>query len=111
MKILEILKNVDLVIADIEVNLGKEKHKNGIEVEELSNFHSQCIDIDLNIIGTMCLPPDDGKSELYFSEMKKLNDNLNLKEISMGMSADYLNAIKHGSTFIRIGSKIFGPRS
>ena len=59
----------------------------------------------------MCLPPDNGKSELYFSEMKKINENINLKEISMGMSGDYLEAIKFGSTFIRIGTKIFGPRS
>ena len=95
----------------IQINIGNEIQKTGINKNELRNFYNSCIELGLDVIGTMCLPPDDGKSELYFSEMKKLNDNLNLKEISMGMSADYLNAIKHGSTFIRIGSKIFGPRS
>ena len=95
----------------IQINIGNESQKGGIKVSELEEFSNFCIKLNLDIVGTMCLPPDDGKSELYFSEMKKLNDNLNLKEISMGMSADYLNAIKHGSTFIRIGSKIFGPRS
>ncbi len=95
----------------IQINIGNEIQKTGINKNELRNFYNSCIELGLDVIGTMCLPPDDGKSELYFSEMKKLNDNLNLKELSMGMSADYLNAIKHGSTFIRIGSKIFGPRS
>ena len=95
----------------IQINIGNEIQKTGINKNELRNFYNSCIELGLDVIGTMCLPPDDGKSELYFSEMKKLNDNLNLKEISMGMSSDYLNAIKHGSTFIRIGSKIFGPRS
>jgi len=66
--------------------------------------------LNLNVIGIMCLPPDDYKSEIYFSEMEKLNESLGLNEISMGMSNDYLNAIKYSSTFLRIGSKIFGPR-
>jgi len=64
----------------------------------------------LNVIGTMCIPPDDNKSDLYFSKLKKLNDDNNLNEISMGMSNDYLNAVEQQSTFLRIGSKIFGQR-
>ena len=64
----------------------------------------------MNVIGTMCIPPDDNKSDLYFSKLKKLNDDNNLKEISMGMSNDYLNAVEQQSTFLRIGSKIFGQR-
>ncbi len=95
----------------IQVNIGNESQKSGIDKNELKNFYNSCIKLDLDVIGTMCLPPDDGKSDLYFSEMKKLNDGINLKEISMGMSADYLSAIKNGASFVRIGSKIFGPRS
>ena len=64
----------------------------------------------MNVIGTMCIPPDDNKSDLYFSKLKKLNDDNNLNEISMGMSNDYLNAVEQQSTFLRIGSKIFGQR-
>ena len=75
------------------------------------NFYNTCIELELDVIGTMCLPPDDGKSEEYFFEMKKLNESLNLNELSMGMSGDYLSALKYGATFIRIGSKIFGPRT
>ena len=78
---------------------------------ELKNFYLACIELGLDIIGTMCLPPNNDKSDQYFSEMQTLNESLNLKEISMGMSEDYLNAAEHGATFIRIGSKIFGPRS
>ena len=95
----------------IQINIGNEIQKSGINKSELKNLYNSCIELDLDVIGTMCLPPDNGKSELYFSEMKKINENINLKEISMGMSGDYLEAIKFGSTFIRIGTKIFGPRS
>ena len=73
-------------------------------------FYDLCKTNDLDVIGTMCIPPDDNKSDIYFAKLKKLNDNNNLKEISMGMSNDYLNAIEHQSTFLRIGSKIFGER-
>ncbi len=95
----------------IQINIGNEIQKSGINKSELKNFYNSCTELGLDVIGTMCLPPDDGKSELYFSEMKKINESINLKELSMGMSGDYLEAIKFGSTFIRIGTKIFGPRS
>mgnify|MGYP003302448984 CR=1 FL=1 len=95
----------------IQINIGNETQKSGIIKSQLTEFYNECLNLGLDIVGTMCLPPLDKDPNIYFSEMKKLNDNLNLKEISMGMSADYLNAIKHGSTFIRIGSKIFGERN
>ncbi len=95
----------------IQINIGNEAQKSGIDKNELKNFYNTCIELDLDVIGTMCLPPDDGKSEEYFFEMKKLNESLNLNELSMGMSGDYLSALKYGATFIRIGSKIFGPRT
>jgi len=95
----------------IQINIGNEPQKSGIDKKELKNFYQACIELGLDIIGTMCLPPNNDKSDQYFSEMQTLNESLNLKEISMGMSEDYLNAAEHGATFIRIGSKIFGPRS
>ena len=94
----------------IQINIGNECQKSGINKSEILDFYNYCKNIDLNVIGTMCLPPNDGKSEIYFSEMKKLNKKLGLNEISMGMSDDYLIALKYHSTFLRIGSKIFGQR-
>ena len=94
----------------IQINLGKEKHKNGIEVEELSNFHSQCIDIDLNIIGIMCLPPYEDDPKPYFSKMREISENYKWA-LSMGMSSDYVDALEFKSDFLRIGSNIFGKRS
>ncbi len=95
----------------IQVNIGEEAQKSGIEVCNLNNFYEKCInEFKLNIIGLMCIPPFEKETQPYFVEMKKLSQNLGLKDISMGMSDDYLEAIKHGSTFIRVGSKIFGAR-
>ena len=96
----------------VQVNIGKEEQKNGVLVEDLEEFLNSCKqNYDLNIIGLMCLPPNDGNSYQYFSEMKKLNEKNGLKELSMGMSEDYIAAIENGSTFIRVGSKIFGERT
>ena len=95
----------------IQVNIGKEQQKGGIDVSNLENFYKRCVDeFELNIIGLMCIPPFDQDSKPYFTNMRKLSENLGLKDISMGMSNDYLEAIKQGSTFIRVGSKIFGAR-
>ena len=95
----------------IQVNLGMENQKNGIDPSELKSFYKTCVnDLSLNIIGLMCLPPNDNKSDYYFSEMKKLKLELNLKELSMGMSSDYLKAVNHEASYLRIGSKIFGSR-
>ena len=95
----------------IQINIGKEIQKSGIDSEKLADFYQDCKNMGLKIIGTMCLPPENKDSNFFFSEMKKFNKTLNLNEISMGMSNDYLNAIEHSSTYLRIGSKIFGPRS
>ena len=95
----------------IQLNIGKEKQKNGIDIENLDKFYTDCKNnFDLNIIGFMCLPPNDSTPEKYFSEMQRLIKSMKFQELSMGMTNDYLVAIKYGSTFLRIGSKIFGPR-
>ena len=95
----------------IQINIGNEKQKSGISVNELDEFKSICLnDLKLNIIGLMCLPPNDEKTEEYFIKMKQLNEKYKFEQLSMGMSNDYMLAIKNGSTFLRIGSKIFGNR-
>ena len=94
----------------IQVNMGEEDQKSGIKKSEVVDFYNYCKNKDLNILGLMCIPPFDEDSSKFFKEMKKLNDDLNLKELSMGMSSDYLTAIENSSTYIRIGSSIFGKR-
>ena len=92
----------------IQVNLGEENQKSGILKKDLPRFANYCKnDLKLNVIGLMCLPPINGDSERYFKELRQLATDNNLKELSMGMSNDYIPAIKNGSTFIRIGSAIF----
>ena len=96
----------------IQVNIGEEPQKGGIEVGDVETFYKKCVEeFKLNIIGLMSIPPFDKDSKPFFIKMKELSKDLNLKEISMGMSNDYMNAIKQGSTFIRVGSKIFGARN
>ena len=96
----------------IQVNIGNEEQKSGVTVDYLKEFYSICInDLKLNIIGLMCLPPNDVNTKIYFSEMQRLTKELNLKELSLGMSDDYLDAVEYDSTFLRIGSKIFGQRT
>ena len=95
----------------IQINIGNEDQKNGIPKDEAFNFLNLCNDLNLDIIGTMCIPPNNQNTDFYFSEMKKINEDLNFKELSMGMSEDYLKAINFSSTFLRIGSQIFGSRS
>ena len=94
----------------IQLNLGNESQKSGIIKENLLDFYNFSKDLDLNIIGIMCIPPFNEDSTKYFSQMSELNKLINLKELSMGMSSDYLNAIEHKSTYLRIGSNIFGQR-
>ena len=95
----------------IQINIGGESQKSGISVENFLDFFNECKKLDLNIIGTMCLPPIDKDPEIFFSNMLKINNDLKLKELSMGMSEDYLKAIEYYSTYLRVGSKIFGPRN
>ena len=94
----------------IQVNIGNEEQKSGINKDKLHDFYKFCKNLNLDIIGTMCIPPNDENTENYFSEMNKINKELNFKELSMGMSADYQQAIQSNATYIRIGSKIFGNR-
>ena len=95
----------------IQVNIGNEEQKSGIDKSQLNDFYDFCKKLDLDIIGTMCIPPNDDSVEEYFSEMNKLNKELSFKELSMGMSRDYLEAIKYNATYVRVGSKIFGNRN
>ena len=95
----------------IQVNIGDEDQKNGIQIKDLDNFYETCINkLNLNIIGLMCLPPENQDPKPFFKKMSELNKKLGLKELSMGMSSDYLDAIDLGASFIRVGSKIFGKR-
>ena len=96
----------------IQVNVANEKQKSGIDKNKLALFYKHCTEeLNLKVIGLMCIPPNDGSVNVYFKSIMELNELLGLKELSMGMSADFLTAIKYNSTFIRIGSAIFGERS
>jgi pyridoxal phosphate enzyme (YggS family) len=93
----------------IQVNIGNEPQKNGISVDQVSQFTKYCLnDLKLNIIGLMCIPPYEDNPSQYFKKLSELGIENNLKELSMGMSNDYECAINNGATFVRIGSKIFG---
>lgn len=96
----------------IQINIGNEKQKTGILENDLHEFMKTCKEVyDLDIIGLMCLPPNDRETEKYFARMKVLKNENNLKNLSMGMSNDYLKALNFDSSFLRIGSKIFGQRN
>jgi len=94
----------------IQVNIGNEDQKSGINKEKLADFYKFCKNLNLDIIGTMCIPPNNENVENHFLEMNRINAELNFKDLSMGMSGDYLDAIKNNATYVRIGSKIFGNR-
>ena len=95
----------------IQVNIGNEIQKSGIPVNELDPFYNYCKnEINLDIVGLMLIPPNDNDTIKYFKSCQLLNNSLALNELSMGMSADYIDAVKHGATFVRIGSSIFGSR-
>ena len=95
----------------IQINIGNEAQKSGINVNELDEFYKYCLKLDLDILGTMCLPPINDDPEKYFLRMNFLNKKNKFKELSMGMSSDYIEAIKYDATYLRIGSKIFGERN
>ena len=95
----------------IQVNIGDESQKSGVNKNELSNLVNYCLKLNLELVGLMCIPPEGFDSTNYFKEMKDLNQNFNLSDLSMGMSGDYLKAVENYSTFLRIGSSIFGQRS
>ena len=95
----------------IQVNIGDENQKSGINKNELSNLVSICKSINVDLIGLMCIPPENLDPTSYFTEMDTLNKSFGFTELSMGMSGDYLKAVENSATFIRIGSSIFGSRS
>jgi len=96
----------------IQVNIGREKQKGGIMIDQLDQFYDFCTkELNLNVIGLMAIPPNDGNESIYFKNLMDLKNNLGLRELSMGMSGDYMEAIRYEATFIRIGSSIFGNRS
>ncbi|MDC0350367.1 YggS family pyridoxal phosphate-dependent enzyme [Candidatus Pelagibacter sp.] len=96
----------------IQINIGNEPQKAGLNISDLKNFYEKCTqELNLNIIGLMCLPPQYGSTKNYFNEMVELKKTINVEDLSMGMSEDYLEAVACGATYIRIGSKIFGDRS
>ena len=95
----------------IQVNIGNEIQKSGIPVSELDAFYNCTNEINLKVIGLMIIPPIGKDTVKYFKALSELNKSLALENMSMGMSADYLDAIKHGSNFVRVGSSIFGSRS
>ena len=94
----------------LQVNIGNENQKSGINKNDVTKLASYCKEIGLDLIGLMCIPPADIDPEKYFKEMNQLNKTLNLIELSMGMSSDFLKATKYFSTYVRIGSSIFGQR-
>ena len=95
----------------IQVNIGEETQKSGLNQRQLENFYFYCQKLNLDIVGLMCLPPNNENPVPFFKELKKLNDHLQLSELSMGMSSDFIEAVENSSTFLRIGSNIFGQRS
>ena len=95
----------------IQVNIGDEQQKTGVSKSSVTHLYSYCKTLNLDVVGLMCIPPLEKSSDTFFKEMNILNTNLNFNELSMGMSSDYLDAIKNSATYVRIGSNIFGPRS
>jgi len=95
----------------IQINIGDEDQKSGIIKTDILDFYNECKNLDLDIVGTMCLPPYNKDTKNFFLEMEQINNKLKFKELSMGMSHDYLSAIEHSASYLRIGSKIFGERS
>ena len=107
----EELKQKKKIRIFLQVNIGDEEQKSGINKDYLNDFYSYCKSLNLDVVGLMCIPPADDKSENFFKQMALLTKKLNLKELSMGMSSDYIEAAKNFATYIRIGSNIFGKRS
>ena len=94
----------------IQVNIGDEEQKSGVNKNQLIDLHTYCKELNLDVVGLMCIPPDKDDPNKYFSEINLLNQQLNLSELSIGMSSDYLEAVENSTTYLRIGSSIFGNR-
>ena len=107
----ELNKHEKIIKIFIQVNIGRENQKSGVPLNDLENLYLYCKKVNLDVVGLMCIPPAQNDPEEYFQIMKNLAKNLNLKELSMGMSSDYLKAVEYSSTYLRIGSSIFGERN
>ncbi len=107
----EQLKQNKKVRIFIQVNIGNETQKSGIDKNDLKDLLLYCKSLNLEVVGLMCLPPIDCDPEPFFQQLNYLKKNLNLSELSMGMSSDYMKAINHSATYLRIGSEIFGQRN
>ena len=116
---LKLAKNIARVAQDIgkcpelfvQVNTGEEKQKSGVIPAETEAFVTECLKMDLPVIGLMCIPPIEEEASLHFALLKKIADNCGLEQLSMGMSSDFDKAISFGATHVRVGSAIFGERS
>ena len=106
----QIKNNVNVKIF-IQVNIGDEIQKSGISKDKLKDFYKYCLTLNLDVQGLMCIPPEGQNSDIFFKDLKIMNQDLCLKELSMGMSSDYMSAIENSATFVRIGSSIFGKRT
>ena len=105
----KIEKNIKIFI---QINIGEENQKSGVNLSDFEKLYDYCKnELKLDVIGLMCIPPNNDNPEKYFSQMFEIKKKFNLKDLSMGMSSDYLKAMKYGSTYVRIGSRIFGARN
>ena len=105
----KIEKNIKIFI---QINIGEENQKSGVNLSDFEKLYDYCKnELKLDVIGLMCIPPNNDNPEKYFSQMFEIKKKFNLKDLSMGMSSDYLLAMKYGSTYVRIGSRIFGARN
>ena len=95
----------------IQVNIGEEIQKSGVSKDKLNDLFQYCLNLKLDVLGLMCIPPEGQNSDIFFKELKIMNEKLGLKKLSMGMSSDYMSAIENSATHVRIGSSIFGKRS
>ena len=96
----------------IQINLGSEYQKGGIQIHDIKSFRDYCInDLNLTVLGLMAIPPNDNQPNKYFKQISELNINLGLKKLSIGMSQDYLEAVDYGASYVRVGSAIFGKRN
>ncbi len=107
----ELKKNQKNIKIFIQVNIGKENQKSGVDIDNLESLFLYCKSINLDVIGLMCIPPFGSDTKEYFEKMQNLKKILNLLDLSMGMSSDYLKALEYSSTYLRIGSSIFGERN
>ena len=106
----ELIKSQRKIKIFIQVNIGDESQKSGVDLTNLENLYLYCKKINLDVIGLMCIPPVEDEPDKYFKKMNDLTKNLKLQDLSMGMSSDYLKAVEYSSTYLRIGSSIFGER-